>query len=135
MRIFASLIAVLFALNLSAQSSSSDSTFPRSTQEISSFLKLNTDQVAKLESIAIRKSDQIDEISNLKSTDLELYINKRNAINKGFITSIELMLEKGQRAAFKAYENRIRLRNQEIRSNLSKSGKSEQEIKLAIVEN
>ena len=71
----------------------------------------------------------------MKSADLTTYISKRNAINKGFTTSLELMLNEVQLIEFKKYISLIRLKNQEIRQNLLKAGKSEQDIKLAIVEN
>ena len=135
MRIFASIVAILFAFNLNAQSNLKDLTRPTSTEEFTSFFNLNDDQVKKLESFTDRKSNQLDLIKDLKGTDLTTYISKRNAINKGFITSIEMMLNEVQLVELKKYISLIRMENQEVRQNLSKAGKSEQEIKLAIVEN
>lgn len=135
MRIFASIIAVLFAFNLNAQSNLKDLTRPTSTEEFTSFFNLNDDQVKKLESFTDRKSNQLDLIKDMKSADLTTYISKRNAINKGFITSIEMMLNEVQLVELKKYISLIRMENQEIRQNLLEAGKSEQEIKLAIVEN
>lgn len=135
MRIFASIAAILFAFNLNAQSNLKDLTRPTSTEEFTSFFNLNDDQVKKLESFTDRKSNQLDLIKDLKGTDLTTYISKRNAINKGFITSIEMMLNEVQLVELKKYISLIRMENQEVRQNLSKAGKSEQEIKLAIVEN
>jgi len=135
MRIFASFVAILFAFNLNAQSNLKDLTRPTSTEEFTSFFNLNDEQVKKLESFTDRKSNQLDLIKDLKSTDLTTYISKRNAINKGFITSIEMMLNEVQLVELKKYISLIRMENQEVRQNLSKAGKSEQEIKLAIVEN
>jgi hypothetical protein len=135
MRIFASIIAVLFAFNLNAQSNLKDLTLPTSAEEFTSFFNLNDDQVKKLESFTDRKSNQLDLIKDMKSADLTTYISKRNAINKGFTTSLELMLNEVQLIEFKKYISLIRLKNQEIRQNLLKAGKSEQDIKLAIVEN
>ena len=135
MRIFASIIAVLFAFNLNAQSNLKDLTLPTSAEEFTSFFNLNDDQVKKLESFTDRKSNQLDLIKDMKGADLTTYISKRNAINKGFTTSLELMLNEVQLVEFKKYISLIRLKNQEIRQNLLKEGKSEQDIKLAIVEN
>ena len=135
MRIFASIVAILFAFNLNAQSNLKDLTRPTSTEEFTIFFNLNDDQVKKLESFTDRKSNQLDLIKDLKGTDLTTYISKRNAINKGFITSIEMMLNEVQLVELKKYISLIRMENQEVRQNLSKAGKSEQEIKLAIVEN
>jgi len=135
MRIFASIVAILFAFNLNAQSNLKDLTRPTSTEEFTSFFNLNDDQVKKLESFTDRKSNQLDLIKDLKGADLTTYISKRNAINKGFITSIEMMLNEVQLVELKKYISLIRMENQEVRQNLSKAGKSEQEIKLAIVEN
>ena len=135
MRIFASIIAVLFAFNLNAQSNLKDLTLPTSAEEFTSFFNLNDDQVKKLESFTDRKSNQLDLIKDMKGADLTTYISKRNAINKGFTTSLELMLNEVQLVEFKKYISLIRLKNQEIRQNLLKAGKSEQDIKLAIVEN
>jgi len=135
MRIFASIIAVLFAFNLNAQSNLKDLTLPTSAEEFTSFFNLNDDQVKKLESFIDRKSNQLDLIKDMKGADLTTYISKRNAINKGFTTSLELMLNEVQLVEFKKYISLIRMENHEIRQNLLKAGKSEQEIKLAIVEN
>jgi len=135
MRIFASIIAVLFAFNLNAQSNLKDLTLPTSAEEFTSFFNLNDDQVKKLESFTDRKSNQLDLIKDMKGADLTTYISKRNAINKGFTTSLELMLNEVQLVEFKKYISLIRMENHEIRQNLLKAGKSEQEIKLAIVEN
>lgn len=135
MRIFASIAAILFAFNLNAQSNLKDLTRPTSTEEFTSFFNLNDDQVKKLESFTDRKSNQLDLIKDLKGTDLTTYISKRNAINKGFITSIEMMLNEVQLVELKKYISLIRMENQEVRQNLLEAGKSEQEIKLAIVEN
>ena len=135
MRIFASIVAILFAFNLNAQSNLKDLTRPTSTEEFTSFFNLNDNQVKKLESFTDRKSNQLDLIKDLKGADLTTYISKRNAINKGFITSIEMMLNEVQLVELKKYISLIRMENQEVRQNLSKAGKSEQEIKLAIVEN
>ena len=133
MRIFASIIAVLFAFNLNAQSNLKDLTLPTSAEEFTSFFNLNDDQVKKLESFTDRKSNQLDLIKDMKGSDLTTYISKRNAINKGFTTSLELMLNEVQLVEFKKYISLIRMENHEIRQNLLKAGKSEQEIKLAIV--
>ncbi|MDG1297196.1 MAG: hypothetical protein P8P48_08655 [Saprospiraceae bacterium] len=135
MKILASIIAFAFAFNLNAQTNLKDLTLPTSTEEFTSFFNLNDDQVKKLESFTDRKSNQINLIKELKGSDLTTYISKRNAINKGFLTSIEMMLNEVQLVELKKYISLIRMENQEIRQNLSKTGKSEQEIKLAIVEN
>lgn len=135
MRIFASIVAVLFAFNLNAQSNLKDLTRPTSIEEFTSFFNLNDDQVKKLESFTDRKSNQLDLIKDMKGSDLTTYISKRNAINKGFTTSLELMLNEVQLVEFKKYISLIRMENHEIRQNLLEAGKSEQEIKLAIVEN
>ena len=135
MRIFASIVAILFAFNLNAQSNLKDLTRPTSTEEFTSFFNLNDDQVKKLDSFTDRKSNQLDLIKDMKGSDLTMYISKRNAINKGFITSVEMMLNEVQLVELKKYISLIRMENQEIRQNLSKAGKSDQEIKLAIVEN
>ena len=134
MKILASIIAFAFAFNLNAQTNLKDLTLPTSTEEFTSFFNLNDDQVKKLESFTVRKSNQINLIKELKGSDLTTYISKRNAINKGFLTSIEMMLNEVQLVELKKYISLIRMENQEIRQNLSKAGKSEQEIKLAIVE-
>ena len=135
MKILASIISFAFAFNLNAQTNLKDLTLPTSTEEFTSFFNLNDDQVKKLESFTDRKSNQINLIKELKGSDLTTYISKRNAINKGFLTSIEMMLNEVQLVELKKYISLIRMENQEIRQNLSKTGKSEQEIKLAIVEN
>lgn len=135
MRIFASILTILFAFNLNAQSNLKDLTRPTSIEEYTSFFNLNDDQVKKLESFADRKSNQLDLIKDMKGTELTTYISKRNAINKGFMTSLEMMLNEVQLVEFKKYISLIRMENQEIRQNLLKAGKSEQDIKLAIVEN
>ena len=59
MRIFASIVAVLFAFNLNAQSNLKDLTRPTSIEEFTSFFNLNDDQVKKLESFTDRKSNQL----------------------------------------------------------------------------
>ena len=135
MRILASIIAFVFAFNLNAQSNLKDLTRPTSIEEFTSFFNLNDEQVIKLESFTDRKSNQLDLIKDMKGSDLTKYISKRNAINKGFITSVEMMLNEVQLVELKKYISLIRMENQEIRQNLSKAGKSDQEIKLAIVEN
>lgn len=135
MRILASIIAFVFAFNLNAQSNLKDLTRPTSIEEFTSFFNLNDEQVIKLESFTDRKSNQLDLIKDMKGSDLTMYISKRNAINKGFITSVEMMLNEVQLVELKKYISLIRMENQEIRQNLSKAGKSDQEIKLAIVEN
>lgn len=135
MRIFASILVMFFALNLSAQNNQTELTFPESTTDYISFFGLNEGQLEKLLKISERKSKQLEGIKDLKTKDIAKYIEKRNAINKGFTTSLNLMLIDSQKAAFSSYVDMIRLQNQKIRSELTKAGKSEQEIKLAIVEN
>ena len=135
MRIFASILVMFFALNLSAQNNQTELTFPESTTDYISFFGLNEGQLEKLLEISERKSKQLEGIKDLKTKDIAKYIEKRNAINKGFTTSLNLMLIDSQKAAFSSYVDMIRLQNQKIRSELTKAGKSEQEIKLAIVEN
>ena len=126
---------MFFALNLSAQNNQTELTFPESTTDYISFFGLNEGQLEKLLKISERKSKQLEGIKDLKTKDIAKYIEKRNAINKGFTTSLNLMLIDSQKAAFSSYVDMIRLQNQKIRSELTKAGKSEQEIKLAIVEN
>ena len=135
MRIFASILVMFFALNLSAQNNQTVSTFPESTSDYISFFGLNEGQAERILEISERKSKQLVGIKDLKNKDIAKYIEKRNAINKGFTTSLNLMLIDSQKAAFASYLDMIRLQNQKIRSELAKAGKSEQEIKLAIVEN
>lgn len=135
MRIFASILVMFFALNLNAQNSKTALTFPESTTDYINFFGLNEGQFEKLLDISERKSKQLEGIKDLKTTDIAKYIEKRNAINRGFNTSLNLLLIESQKAAFASYVEMIRLENQKIRSELTKAGKSEQEIKLAIVEN
>ena len=135
MRIFASILVMFFALNLNAQNNQTALTFPESVTDYIGFFGLNEGQFEKLLEISERKSKQLEGIKDLKTTDIAKYIEKRNAINKGFTTSLNLLLIESQKPAFASYVDMIRLRNQEIRSELTKAGKSEQEIKLAIVEN
>mgnify|MGYP003333528411 FL=1 len=135
MRIFASILVMFFAINLNAQNNQTALTFPESTTDYISFFGLNEGQFEKLLEISERKSKQLEGIKDLKITDIAKYIEKRNAINKGFTTSLNLLLIESQKAAFASYVDMIRLQNQKIRSELTKAGKSEQEIKLAIVEN
>ena len=126
---------LFFALNLNAHHNQTALTFPESTTDYISFFGLNEGQFEKLLEISERKSKQLEGIKDLKITDIAKYIEKRNAINKGFTTSLNLLLIESQKAAFASYVDMIRLQNQKIRSELTKAGKSEQEIKLAIVEN
>lgn len=135
MRFLASILALVFTLNLSAQNDQIASKLPESLEEFTSFFNLNHTQVDRLVEISDRKTRQLQEIKDLKSRNLEEYIDKRIAINKGFNTSISLMLTQAQKASFNAYISMIRKQQNEIRTELSKAGKSEQEIKLAIVEN
>lgn len=135
MRIFASILVMLFTLNLTAQSNQTALNFPESTTDYINFFGLNEGQFEKLLEISERKSKQLEGIIDLKTKDIAKYIEKRNAINKGFTTSLNLLLIESQKAAFSSYVEMIRLQNQKIRSELTKAGKSEQEIKLAIVEN
>ena len=135
MRIFASILVMLFTLNLTAQSNQTALNFPESTTDYINFFGLNEGQFEKLLEISERKSKQLEGIIDLKTKDIAKYIEKRNAINKGFTTSLNLLLIESQKAAFSSYVEMIRLQNQKIRSELTKAGKSEQDIKLAIVEN
>lgn len=135
MRIFASILAVLFVTNLNAQNDLKDKKFPQTIGEYISFFDLNEVQVEDLIKLFETNNQQIEEINSLKSEDIETYIEKRNAINKGFTKSIQLILNKSQIEAFAIYVDMKRLQNQKIRTELTKAGKSEQEIKLAVAEN
>ena len=135
MRIFASILAVLFVTNLNAQNDLKDKKFPQTVGEYISFFDLNEVQVEDLIKLFESNNQQIEEINSLKIEDIETYIEKRNAINKGFTKSIQLILNKSQIEAFAIYVDMKRLQNQKIRTELTKAGKSEQEIKLAVAEN
>ena len=135
MRIFASILAVLFVTNLNAQNDLKDKKFPQTIGEYISFFDLNEVQVEDLIKLFESNNQQIEEINSLKIEDIETYIEKRNAINKGFTKSIQLILNKSQIEAFAIYVDMKRLQNQKIRTELTKAGKSEQEIKLAVAEN
>lgn len=135
MRIFTSILVVFFALNLNAQNNLKETALPKETGDFATFFNFNEGQAADTYKFLERKANQIEEISNLKDSDLELYITKRDAINNGFKTSLGSILIESQKEAYKTYLSMIRKQNAEIRKKLKAAGKSEQEIMLAIVEN
>ena len=135
MRFFILLIALVFTVNINAQSKYKGTDYPKTAKEISSYLSLGDDQQNELERIIERKESQLEEIEALKATDLGLYIEKRKAVRDGFNRALALFLTKDQNKEYRSYLGRIRTSDSLLTRQLKKKGKSEQEIALAIAEN
>ena len=135
MRFFIFLIALVFSVNINAQSNYKGTDYPKTAKEISAYLSLDDKQKNDLERIIERKESQLEEIAALKNTDLDTYIEKRKNIRDGFNRSLGLFLIEEQNKEYRSYLGRIRTSDYLIKEQLTKEGKSEQEIALAIAEN
>lgn len=135
MKFYPSLLAILFTLNLHAQGTFKGVEYPNNQEEISAYLSLDQKQNVELQRIIERRANQIAEVSQLKTTDLNLYIQKRKAIRNGFFGGISLILREEQEKEFRSLMGRVRTSDYLIRSEYEQAGKSEQDIALALAEN
>ena len=134
-KFFIFLIALVFTVNINAQNKYKGTDYPKTAKEISSYLSLDDKQKNDLERIIERKENQLEEIASLRNSNLDLYIQKRKNIRDGFNRSLGLFLSENQNKEYRSYLGRIRTSDYLIKEQLSKEGKSEQEIALAIAEN
>ena len=130
MKYFLPLLLICIGANLNAQSTS----YPTTAEGIINLLRLDQDQSVKLQKIIDRKEAQIEEITPLKSADLEKYISKRSAINDGMVKSIQLLINKNQVQSFNEYLIAIRTYKAELMRSKRSAGANQQEIRLSIAE-
>lgn len=123
----------LFSLAIFAQTAQSNAT--QLVAEVAAKVQLDDSQKAKLYDLQVKLSNDLAQVSPLRSADPETYYNKVSTLKEMNFTAIMEMMSEDQ---LEDYRASILKANSEERSSLYKKwkaeGLSDQEIKLRLVE-
>ncbi len=94
-------------------------------------LQLDEAQTAKLQAIYSRESTQLEQIANLKTTNPQKYTQKLQAIRKGTMGSIRLLLREEQIPLYHQLAAQWRLQEHQLRQKMK--GFPEMDIQEALI--
>jgi len=94
-------------------------------------LQLDEAQAAKLQTVYLRESAQLQEITSLKTSDPQKYTQKLQAIRKGTMGSIRLLLRDEQIPLYNQLAAQWRLQEHQLRQKMK--GSPEMDIQEALM--
>ncbi len=131
-RLFFSLLLIIAGSSMYAQETQAvKRELPQRVQYTAQALQLNDIQAAKLESIYLRESAQLDQIAPLKTSDPDKYTLKLQAIRKGTAGSIRLLLHDNQLALYRDLAAQWRMQEHQLRQQMK--GAPEMKIQEALI--
>ena len=127
------LFCLSFALSIFAQNQAMGPA-QQATEQLQEFYQFNAEQKQKVQTIQERRFRNMAEIAPLQNSQIDIYIKKRQAIERGTEASIKRILTSSQLELFntKIVEKR-KLRNVKTKE-WYREGLSQQEIQLRLLE-
>lgn len=95
---------------------------------------LSEGQMLKMAKIEARKERHLSTVAGIAQQDRELYLQKMTHLYKGRENSIRLLLEERQLTLFEEDLQELRIQKAQTRAELRKSGLSEDEIQLRLLQ-
>jgi len=124
---------MVFAIYSYGQSISK-ATITAATDAAAEIYQLNEKQVPKMQQIQERRLKNLSEIEPLRSTNYELYLQKKNAVRLGTQASIKRLLNEAQMPILKEQMLERRKRESKLIQDMKMEGASREEMQLAIWE-
>ena len=133
-KILLSLCFMCFAVLVSAQSKQSVKLAEAATAELTSQYQLDEAQQKTMLEIQTRKYNNIELLEEIKTTQPELYVRKREANVKNTDASIKRLLNEQQLVTFNQILTERRKERLATVKSLSANGASKEEIQNALLE-
>jgi deoxyribodipyrimidine photolyase len=132
-RIFLSFLLIGVAVLAFGQKADMNQQASVAADELTSYYQLDQEQQAKMLTIQQRHFKHLAEIQSLEKQDLQLYIKKMKAIQKGTDIAVQLILREDQMNLFYSRAVDRRQRQADLARNMQSEGASPREIEMALI--
>jgi hypothetical protein len=132
-RIFLSFLLIGMAVLAFGQKVDIDEQATVATDELTVYYQLDKEQQAKMLTIQQRHFKHLTEIQPMEKQDLQLYIKKMKAVQKGTDIAVQLILREDQMNLFYSRAVDRRQRQADVARNMQSKGASPREIEMALL--
>ncbi len=102
------------------------------TDQAAAFYQLNEKQAGQMYAIQERRFRNLASIAQLQETDYPLYLQKKNSVREGMMSSIQRILDDEQMEVFNLQLAEHRKKESTLIEELKQEGATREDIRLAI---
>lgn len=131
-RLLLTAVLLFIVSGVFAQAKSNEAAIEQETSKLVTLYQLDKKQAKEMKVIQERKFNNLEQIASLKTSNNELYTQKRIAIDKGTDASIRKMLNKDQMAIYNSQKLEQRKEQAALIKKMKQEGASKEDIQKAI---